>query len=105
MLATFHCLDGADFSTDRKIVVIVGTDTDFTVIPIFQSSSDIDIRMFCRRNPLQLYSIGELQSVIGDMKQHLMFVHAINGCDNILSLQWTNMQQYSRISGWSRFGS
>ena len=53
------------------------------VILIFQSSSDIDIRMLCRRNPLQLYRIGELQSAIGNMKQHLMFVPAINGCDTV----------------------
>ena len=39
--------------------------------------------MLCRRNPLQLYSIGELQSAAGDVKQHLMFVHAISGCDAV----------------------
>ena len=46
-----------------------------------QSSSDMDIDMLCHRSPLQLYNIGELQSAVGDMKQHLMFVHAISGCD------------------------
>ena len=39
--------------------------------------------MLCHRNPLQLYTIGELQSAVGDMKQHLMFVHAISGCDTV----------------------
>ena len=39
--------------------------------------------MLCHRNPLQLYNIGELQSAVGDMKQHLMFVHAVSGCDTV----------------------
>ena len=34
-------------------------------------------------HPLQLYNIDELQSAVGDMKQHLMFVHAISGCDTV----------------------
>ena len=39
--------------------------------------------MLCHRNLLQLYNIDELQLDVGDMKQHLMFVHAISGCDTI----------------------
>ena len=34
-------------------------------------------------NRLQSYNIGELQSAVGDMKQHLMFVHAVSGCDTV----------------------
>ena len=71
--------------TERKLVVIVGTLITLLVILISQSSSNmgIHITMLCRRNPLQLYSISELQSAVGDMKQHLMFVPAINGCDTV----------------------
>ena len=39
--------------------------------------------MLCHGNPLQLYNIGELQSAVGDMKQHLMCVHAVSGCDTV----------------------
>ena len=39
--------------------------------------------MLCHGNPLQLYNIWELQSAVGDMKQHLMFVHAVSGCDTV----------------------
>ena len=69
--------------TERKPVVVVGTDTDLLVMLVSQCSSDMDIHMLCHRNPLQLYTIGELQSAVGDMKQHLMFVHAISGCDTV----------------------
>ena len=69
--------------TERKTVIVVGTDTDLLVMLIYQSSSDMDIHMVCHRNTLQLYNIGELQSAVGDMKQHLMFVHAISGCDTV----------------------
>ena len=39
--------------------------------------------MLCRRNPLQLYNIDEIQLNVGDMKQRLMFVHAISLCDTV----------------------
>ena len=34
--------------------------------------------MLCHRNPLQLYNIDELQLDVGEMKQHLTFVHSIS---------------------------
>ena len=40
---------------------------------------------------LQLYNIGELQSYVGDMKQHLMFIHAISGCDTVLPQHVRNL--------------
>ena len=45
----------------------------------------MDIHLLCRRNPLQLYCISELQSDFGDIKQHLMFMQcdAISGCDTV----------------------
>ena len=46
---------------------------------------DIHIIMLYRRNPLQLYSVDELQSAAGDMKLRLMFVHAISGCDTVFA--------------------
>ena len=69
--------------TERKPVVVVGTNTDLLVMLVSQCSSDMDIHMLCHRNPLQLHTIGELQSAVGDMKQHVMFVHAISGCDTV----------------------
>ena len=69
--------------TVRKPVVVVGTDIDLLVMLIYRSSSDMGIHMLCHRNPRQLYNIDELQSAAGDMKQHLMFVHACSGCDTV----------------------
>ena len=69
--------------TERKPVVVVGTDTDLLVMLISRSSSDMDIHMLCHRNLLLLYNIDELQLDVGDMKQHLMFVHAISRCDTV----------------------
>ena len=39
----------------------------------------MDIHMLCHRNPLQRCTTLD----VGDMKQHLMFVHAISGCDTV----------------------
>ena len=69
--------------TERKPVVVVATDTELLVMLISQSFSDTDIHMWCHRNSLQLYNIDELQSTVVDMKQHLMFVYAISGCDTV----------------------
>ena len=69
--------------TERKPVFVVGTGTDLLVMLISRSSSDTDIHMLCHRNILQLYNTDELQLYVGDMKQHLMFVHAISGCDTV----------------------
>ena len=40
--------------TERKPVVVVGTDTDVLVMLIYQSPSDMDIHTLCHRNPLKL---------------------------------------------------
>ena len=56
--------------TEWKPVVVIGTDIDLLVMLISPSSSDMGIHMLCHRHPLQLYNIGELQSAVGDMKQH-----------------------------------
>ena len=69
--------------TERKPVFVIGTDTDLLVMLISRSSSDTDLHMLCHRNILQLYNTDELQLYVGDMKQHLMFVHTINGCDTV----------------------
>ena len=69
--------------TERKSVVVVGTDTDLLVMLISQCSSDMDIHTLCHPNPDQFYTIAELQSAVGDMKQHFIFVHAISGCDTV----------------------
>ena len=47
--------------TERKPVVVVGTDTDLLEMLISKSPSDMAINMLCHRNLLQLYNIGELQ--------------------------------------------
>ena len=39
--------------------------------------------MLRHQNLLQLYNVDELQLYVGDMKQHLIFVHAISGCDTV----------------------
>ena len=39
--------------------------------------------MLSHRNHVPLYTIGELHSAVGDMKQHLIFVPAISGCDTL----------------------
>ena len=69
-------------------VVVVGTDTDLLVMLVAQATAEMDLHMLFGRNPLQVYSIGEIQAAFENIKKHLMFAHAITGCDKCLwSLQ------------------
>ena len=42
--------------------------------------------MLCRSNPTALYNIHEIQRAIGDTAKHLMFLHAMTGCDTVSSI-------------------
>ena len=82
--------------TERKPVVVGGTDTDLLVMLIYRSSSDTDIHMLCHRNILQLYNTDELQLYVGDMKQHMMLVHAAN-----VTLYRSHVYERQTYSSWS----
>ena len=42
--------------------------------------------MLCHSNPTTLYNIHEIQRVIGDTAKHLMFLHAMTGCDTVSAI-------------------
>lgn len=67
---------------DKKIVV-VSEDTDIAVLLIHHSKHK---NMFLLRpgkaaKPDKLTNIFELQDKLGDVKKHILFAHAISGCD------------------------
>ena len=66
--------------THNILIVVVGTDTDLLVMMVAQASPDIDLYMLCGWNPMQIYSINEIQASCAGIKKHLMFLHAITGC-------------------------
>ena len=71
---------------EKVPIVVVGTDTDLLVMLVAQATRDMDLHMLFGRNALQRYSIGEIQEAFQNIKQHLMFVHAITGCDIVSAL-------------------
>ena len=64
--------------TERKPVVVAAGDAHISILCRYGHSYVVPLK-----NPQQLYNIGELQSAVGDMKQHVMFVHAISVCDTV----------------------
>jgi hypothetical protein len=72
--------------TANAPVVVVANDTDLLVMMVGQATSSMDLHMLFGRNPLNLYSIGEIQTAFHSVKQHLMFIHAITGCDTVSAL-------------------
>ena len=57
--------------------------TDILVMLISQALPDMNLFKLSHRNPLQMYSVNELQTAHSDVKYHLMTVHAFTGCDTV----------------------
>ena len=68
---------------DSSAVIVVGTDTDLLVMLLSLALPESNIYFLCHRNPLHLYSIGEIQQAHMDIKHHIMAVHALTGCDTV----------------------
>jgi len=44
------------------------------------------VYMLCCNNPLIVFPIQEIKQAIGDTGKHLMFVHAMTGCDTVSAI-------------------
>ena len=77
-------LSAAKESPGRPVVVI-GTDTDLLVMLVAQATSEMANYM-CISNPPCVYDILAVQKAIGKAKTHLMFIHAVTGCDTVSAL-------------------
>ena len=42
--------------------------------------------MLCHLNPVTLYSIKQLQQALGTTRRHILFIHAVTGCDTTSAL-------------------
>ena len=70
----------ADDQTRPDVVVV--TDTDLLVMLTVQVTAGMDLHMLFGFDPISVYSIQEIQQfIISTVKAHLMFIHAITGCD------------------------
>ena len=71
----------------QRPVVLVGTDTDLLVMLIDAALPSMDIYMQFPNNPVKLYDINSvIQSLHPAVKRHLLFAHAITGCDTVSAL-------------------
>ena len=68
-----------------KPAVVIGTDTDLLVILVSQLTPGMSLYM-CGHSPPIIYDIQVIQNAIGGMKNHLMMLHAITGCDTTSAL-------------------
>lgn len=66
--------------------IVVGTDTDLLVMLVAQATPSTAMYMLCRSSPTTLYNIHEFQHAIGDTTKHLMFLHAVTGCDTVSAI-------------------
>jgi hypothetical protein len=67
-------------------VVVVGTDTDLLVMLVARATTTTDMYKLCRSNPVTVFHIHEIQHAIGDTINHLMFLHAVTGCDTVSAI-------------------
>ncbi len=65
-------------------VVVVGTDTDLLVMLVARASSAMKLFMLkpgTSSKPAKIYDIDTIQQAIGDVKENMLFIHGITGCD------------------------
>jgi len=72
--------------SEQVPVVVVGTDTDLLVMLVARATASTDMHMLCRCNPVTVFNSQEIQDGIGDTKHHLMFLHAMTGCDTVSAI-------------------
>ena len=70
-----------DVSERDQPVVVVGTDADLLVMLVVRATSSINMFMLCHRNPITLYSVEPLHQALRSTRQHLLYIHALTGCD------------------------
>lgn len=77
------------FSNENKKGVIVGEDTDLLVIMIAVARSNDECFMLMpatKFKPQKVFNSKLLQEALGDVKNHIAFLHAVTGCDTTSSL-------------------
>lgn len=74
-------------SKHGKTSVLVGEDTDLLVLLIAHAERDIYMLIPSKGKRTQkVYSSKSLQDSLGVMKQYLLFIHAVTGCDTTSAL-------------------
>lgn len=53
---------------------------------VARATTTTDMYMLCRSNPVTVFNIHEIQHAIGDTRNHLMFLHAVTGCDTVSAI-------------------
>ena len=105
-------LNSADHSRVRRAVCYCCWDR-YRLTGNADGSGDPSTAMYMlwRRNPTTLYTIHGIQHAIGDKTTHLMFIHAMTGCDTVSAIYrqgqhkafnmihcWTHSQR--RMARW-----
>lgn len=77
----------ASATVQDRPVILVGNDTDLLVMLVDKATPTMDIYMQFRNNPLTIYSITEIQQALhAVVKRHILFAHAVTGCDTVSAL-------------------
>ncbi|CAM1319513.1 Uncharacterised protein r2_g2787 [Pycnogonum litorale] len=72
--------------SEQVSVVVVGTDTVLLVMLVARATTSTDMYMLCRSNPVTVFNIHEIEHGIGDTRNHMMFLHAMTGCDMVSAI-------------------
>jgi len=78
---------GSVIKSDSRSVVIIGTDTDYLLaMLVSQRTWTSDITLYISGNNLVIHYTWCPGQVIGNMKAHLITLHAATGCDTTSAL-------------------
>lgn len=87
-------------SDNSKKGIIVGEDTDLLVIMIALANLNNECFMLMpasKDKPQRVFSSQQLQRALGDVANHILFLHAVTGCDTTSSLFKKGKKQAFRL--------
>ena len=75
-------------------VILVGNDTDLLVMLVDKAIPTMNIFMQFSSYPLTIYSIIDIQNALHEVaKKHILFAHAVTGCDTVSALYGVGKQK------------
>ena len=77
----------AQADADTLIVSTALSTAESEKLPVIVVGTEMtDVYMMCHRNPVALFNIHEIQHALGSTRHHLMFLHAVTGCDTVSAI-------------------
>ena len=77
----------AQADADTLIVSTALSTAESEKLPVIVVGTEMtDVYMMCHRNHVALFNIHDIQHALGSTRHHLMFLHAVTGCNTVSAI-------------------